>query len=183
LVQGGERRCTVSKLKYFRCGDYIANMYVVHKKVGKRRYAYLQRSYRVGGKVKTKSRYLGPVDVAMAALSGVVFTNPPGRRARAADYRKSDTDARRVKMGTGKTLEEEAWDLRHKDTRTLRPRDRAIRDAWTRKQSAMSQEEWDRHMAWAKAQHAADRAANEASRAEPAQRSEQSPSDDEEAGS
>jgi hypothetical protein len=36
--------------------------YEVIKTIGGRRYRYLQKTYRVGGKVKTKSIYLGPVD-------------------------------------------------------------------------------------------------------------------------
>lgn len=36
--------------------------YIVIKIINGRRYRYLQRSYRVGRKVKTESKYLGPAD-------------------------------------------------------------------------------------------------------------------------
>ena len=42
-------------------------MYKVVKRVGKKRYAYLQRSYRVGKRVKTESVYLGPANAEAAA--------------------------------------------------------------------------------------------------------------------
>jgi hypothetical protein len=140
--------------------------YTVIKKVGKHSYAYQQTSYRVGKKVKTKSVYLGPAHlihaVALAAAWGVhkAIQEPPRNKA---DLAKSDTAARRDIMGTGKSLEQEAWDMLNKRGDELRPRERAVRDAWTRKMSTMSRDEWERHIAWAKNQAAADKAAKAAS--------------------
>jgi hypothetical protein len=52
-------------------------MYIVYKTIKKKRYAYLQRSYRVGKKVKTESKYLGP-----AGSGGVSFETKDERRRR-----------------------------------------------------------------------------------------------------
>lgn len=41
--------------------------YVVIKTVSGRRYLYLQRSYRQGGRVRTESRYIGPADGGVPA--------------------------------------------------------------------------------------------------------------------
>lgn len=58
------------QLPNYCCQCYVMGMsYVVHKKVKGRLYAYLQRSYRVGKRVKTESVYLGAAErMAMATL-------------------------------------------------------------------------------------------------------------------
>ena len=72
------------------------------------------------------------------------------------------------KMGTGKTLEEEAWELLGKRWAALRPRERSIRDAWQKRASTMSREEWERHIAWVKTKVAAPKAGAVRPRAKPA---------------
>jgi hypothetical protein len=119
----------------------------------------LQRSFRKHKKVKTESIFLGLVEAPV--LAGMVVAwkavMPEPKRAR-IDWAKDDTDARRRKMGTGYTLEEEAWQLRAKDYRAMRPREQTIRDAWVRKMNNMSDEEWARHRAWMKLQLHTERA-------------------------
>ena len=44
--------------------------YIVFKTVNGRRYLYLQRTYRQGGRVRTESRYLGPVDGTKRSVAG-----------------------------------------------------------------------------------------------------------------
>lgn len=46
--------------------------YEVIKTINGRRYRYLQRSYREGGKVRTQSTYLGPVDGGRRRKSGIL---------------------------------------------------------------------------------------------------------------
>ena len=54
--------------------------YTVTKTVKGRRYLYLQMTYRVGGKVKTKNRYLGPVAASPGAFgSGAPSNLPTGK--------------------------------------------------------------------------------------------------------
>lgn len=54
-------------------------MYIVIKTVRKHgreyQYRYEQTSYRVGKRVKTKSRYLGPVGKAFRAIGGLIDAN------------------------------------------------------------------------------------------------------------
>lgn len=54
-------------------------MYIVIKTVRKSgreyQYRYAQTSYRVGKRVKTKSRYLGPVGKALSAIGGLIDAN------------------------------------------------------------------------------------------------------------
>jgi hypothetical protein len=49
-------------------------MYRVVKTIKGRKYVYLQRSYRVGGKVKTESRYVGPLARAVSAVAARIPT-------------------------------------------------------------------------------------------------------------
>jgi hypothetical protein len=54
-------------------------MYIVIKTIRKNgreyQYRYEQTSYRVGKRVKTKSRYLGPVGKALSAIGGLIDAN------------------------------------------------------------------------------------------------------------
>src|SRR5690348_2858529 len=54
-------------------------MYIVIKTVKKNgrayQYRYEQTSYRVGKRVRTKSRYLGPVGKALSAIGGLIEAN------------------------------------------------------------------------------------------------------------
>ncbi len=54
-------------------------MYIVIKTVRKNgreyQYRYAQESYRVGKRVKTKSRYLGPVGRVLSAIGGFIEVN------------------------------------------------------------------------------------------------------------
>ena len=67
--------------------------YTCVKKINGRRYLYLQTTYRVGGKVKTKNKYIGPVD-------GTPFSVEPRAQAAIA----SDIDATTVEADILKHL-------------------------------------------------------------------------------
>jgi hypothetical protein len=62
--------------------------YTVRKRINGRYYLYLQMTYRSGGKVKTKNKYIGPVD-------GTPFSVEPRAQAAIA----SDIDAVRIEAG------------------------------------------------------------------------------------
>ena len=49
-------------------------MYRVVKTIKGRKYVYLQRTYRVGGKMKTESRYVGPVARVVRAVASRIPT-------------------------------------------------------------------------------------------------------------
>ena len=90
-------------------------MYEVIKTIGGRRYRYLQRSYRENGRVRTQSRYLGPVDgvaggtqggdkrkrrvkAAIDALAGLAKRGPEFETATALQRRMTDETAARAKQ-------------------------------------------------------------------------------------
>lgn len=58
---------------------YTSRMYIVIKTVRKNgreyQYRYEQTSYRVGKRVRTKSRYLGPIGKALSAIGGFIEAN------------------------------------------------------------------------------------------------------------
>lgn len=77
-------------------------MYIVIKTVKKNgrsyQYRYEQTSYRVGKRVRTKSRYLGPVGKMFSAIGGLIEANltPPGPRFDEAALLKAE-NAREAK--------------------------------------------------------------------------------------
>lgn len=63
-------------LLFFDSARHAACMsYIVVKTINGRAYRYLQTSYRVGKKVKTKSVYLGPVGGLLRRIGGFVEAN------------------------------------------------------------------------------------------------------------
>ena len=89
-------------------------MYVVIKKIKGRRYRYLQRSYRVGRKVKTESIFLGAVEGFIRAqrLS-------PEDRAVASAERASEKMTAYQRATFGETAEERATRVRQEQLDTL----------------------------------------------------------------
>lgn len=59
-----------------------------------RQYKYLQHSYRVGRKVKTRSIYLGPVIGSIASFIEANFKMEPGERAAALGWAKLEDETR-----------------------------------------------------------------------------------------
>jgi hypothetical protein len=70
--------------------------YIVIKTINRRQYRYLQRSYRVGKKVRTESRYLGPVDCGLIQraidLVGAQRLSPEDRAIASADRQAARID-------------------------------------------------------------------------------------------
>jgi hypothetical protein len=70
--------------------------YIVIKTINGRRYRYLQRSYRVGKKVRTESRYLGPVGGGIVQniidFVGAQRMSPDDRALASAERQAARTD-------------------------------------------------------------------------------------------
>jgi hypothetical protein len=97
--------------------------YTVTKTIKGRRYLYLQMTYRVGGKVKTKNKYLGPAHSAGASFAvgapvelptAEPVPKPPSRKP-AAIVRASDLSPRAYAKHVKDSIRKRANDWRRAD--------------------------------------------------------------------
>jgi hypothetical protein len=145
----------------------------IHSRMGwntyiKNGYVYKQRSYRVGGKVKTESIYLGPVNRKRKKGGGFPAVNPMnvvvGVFGLAVQLAKHGTRVPHYRVKNRlpdprslKHLREAARASAHKQRDELTDRERIARDAWAREMSLMPREEWERQKAQIRAEQRAER--------------------------
>lgn len=97
--------------------------YTVTKTIKGRKYLYLQMTYRVGGKVKTKNKYLGPAhstgaSFAFGAPADLPTAEPaprPSNRKPAAIVRASDLSPRAYAQHVKDSIRKRANDWRRAD--------------------------------------------------------------------
>ena len=145
--------------------------YEVIKKRGDNYYRYLQTSYREGGKVKTKSVYLGPVTpkrrrfsigaFIMGALSIGMHVAEHGTKRPSYKTKNRLPDPRSLR-GIYQRAQATAGMYREE----LTTDQQAHRDAWNKLVSLMSDEEWATHVSRVKAQKGSETAQNAPGRTE-----------------